>query len=358
MRVVVQQAHFATALDAVCKGISKDNTNAAYGGVLLETDGDALMLTSMNVTRSIRYRISASVEEPGVALLPGTLLSKTVAKMPDMPVTVETDGTSNVVTCGRSRLRLTSIDAERFGGFPEVDATSTITIPRGMFVSMASRASRCASKESMGREEFTAVHVQACDGRLMMHATDTYRMVEVASDASLGDFEAMLSATSMRDMCDMACSDEVEIGVSENQVRMSSGNVTYVSRVIEGRFPRFDAIVPSDCMTRVHIDTRELHDALGRVAGVAKANGKVEIAVGDDVMGLRAFAPDSGEAVESVSVEMDGPQNAINLSCQFMSEGLRLMGESTELRLVDSGKPAVMVSYGECDVTYVLMPLR
>ena len=86
MRVIVQQAPFATALDAVCKGISKDNTNAAYGGVLLDARDDVLSLTSMNVTRSIRYRIPADVEEPGVALLPGELLSKTVSKMPDMPV--------------------------------------------------------------------------------------------------------------------------------------------------------------------------------------------------------------------------------------------------------------------------------
>lgn len=358
MKVTVQQAAFAAALDAVCKGISKDNTNPIYGGVLIEVDGDALALTSMNSMRSIMCRIPANIDEIGSVVLPGDLLAKTVAKMPDSPVSLLSDGSGTSVRCGRARLRLNSLEVRRFDTFPVVEPTASISVPRLTFVTMANKACRYVMKEQAGSPECMGVHIIADHGTLRMQSTDSYRYFEASAKVDVGGFDAIIDVTSIRDMASMAPGDTIEIGVSENQVTLSSGSVSYIGRAIYGRFPNIALVMPSDFATEATFDPRDAMAALSRIDGIARQNGRVELTTCDSTISLRASSPESGEAVEEFDANLSGPKVRIGLANQFLADGLKSMGDVVNMGFNGASNPSVMRSEDVCDVMYLMMPTR
>lgn len=356
MKVTVQQTSFATALDAVCKGISKDNTNPIYGGVLIEVDGGTMSLTSMNSTRSIKCAISADVEDPGAAVLPGELLSRTVAKMSDGPVHMVSDGTGMFIRCGRARLRLNSLEVRMFSTFPEVEPSALISVPSSLFSTMANKACRYVMKEQAGRPECMGVHVIASDGVLKMQATDSYRFFEVSSETDADGFDAIIDVESMRDMAKMAPSDVINVGVSDNQVTLTSGSVSYVGRAIYGRFPDISMVMPESFATEITIDPREVVASLSRIEGIARQNGKIEFSVHGGTVTLRASSPESGEAFEEFDVESRGDDVRIPLAYQFLLDGLKSMGETATIGFNGPRDPSIMRSVDGCDVMHFMMP--
>lgn len=356
MKATVQQTAFATALDSVCKGISKDNTNPIYGGVLIEVDDGVMNLTSMNSTRSIKCSIQAFVEDPGAAVLPGELLSKTVSKMPDSPILLVSDGTGMFIRCERARLRLNSLEVRRFSEFPHVETSASISVPTPLFVTMANKACRYVMREQAGRPECMGIHIVAGDGVLRMQATDSYRFFEARAEVDAGAFDAIVDVESIRDMAKMAPSDTVEIGVSDHQVTLASGSVSYVGRAIYGRFPNIDMVMPESFSTTIVVDPSELMASLSRLEGIAKQNGKVELSLSESTVTLRASSPDSGEAFEELDVEASGDDVRVPLAFQFLLDGLRSMGDTVTLGFNGPRAPSIMQSTDGCDVTHFMMP--
>ena len=359
MKLYVQQTSFAAALDAVCKRISKNNVNPIYGGVLLRTGNDALELTSTNSVRSIRHTVSAQVEEPGEIVLPGELLSKYVSKMPDGPVTVAIEQGGTVVKCGRSHLRLNHMDPRLFDEFPVVESMASITMPRDLFVSMVDRASRYVLKEPTGNPQYMGVHVMSKDGLLKMLSTDGYRFFEASAHVDVGDFEATIDTEALRDMASMATADEVAMGVSESQVTMSCGSVSYVGRAISGTYPSFAMILDRlHRNTVVTVDPHDIASALARIAMVAKDNGRAVTTIGNDTVTLSASSPESGEAVAEVDADVTGPELTIGLSHRYLSEGLRSFGDTVDMAFDGPEKAVLMTAHDDCDILYLLMPMR
>lgn len=359
MRLYVQQASFAAALDAVCKRISKNNANPIYGGVLLRTVDDALELTSTNTTRSIRHTIEARVEESGETVLPGELLSKSVGCMADGTVTVETELGGTVVKCGRSRLRLNHMDARMFDEFPRIEPTSTLTVSRTLFGSMVERSSRYVQKEQTGRPELLGVNVSAHGGVLKMSSTDGHRFFEASANIGECDFEAIVDVESLRDMASLATSDDVTIGMSDNQVTMESGNVSYVGRIINGAYPPFAPLLERHNRNiTVTVDPHSVITALASVAIVAKDSGRVELTTMDRSVTLRAVSQDRGEATVEVDADVSGGSETIGLSHKYLSEGMRSMGEVVDMAIDGPLSAVVMRSTDDCDMTYMLMPMR
>ena len=358
MKATVQQAAFATALDAVCRGMSKDNVNPIYGGVLIEVGDDSMSLRSMNSMRSIRYEIPANVDDGGGIVLPGEILAKTVSKMPDSPVSLLSDGSATSVRCGRARLKLNSIEAERFSTFPEVEPTASISVPRSTFTEMAGKACRYVMREHTGHPECMGVHVVAGNGMLRMQSTDSYRFFEASADVDVGEFDAIVDVASIRDMASMAPNETIEVGVSKNQGMLASGSVSYVGRVIYGRFPSLEAIMPESFASKATFNPHDALAALSRIEGIAKQSGKVVLTLHDSTVSLRSSLPERGEAVEEFDVDASGPDVEIGLSHQFLLEGLKSMGDTVDVGFNGPANPLVMRSSDTCDAMYLVMPTR
>jgi len=358
MILTISQGALQRAMQTTSKAVSNDATNPLLGGVLITAD-DKVTFQSTDLTTSIRHEAKAVVEEPGSVVLPSKLLTSAVKNMPDKPVKIEADASGAKIRCGTQRLRLNVIPASDFPEFPEVEPEASVTIPTAYLASMADGAVRVTSRDK-ARPVLAGVLLSVADGSMTMVATDAYRLaVAQAKVEAEGSIEAIIPGSALKDALSApGIGEDVTVSASQSQVCISSGDTTYVTRRIEGQFPKWRALLPNEVKTSATFVPETLAEALKRVSVVAVSNPSVRVSVGDDEVGLFAMSPDQGESTERVDASVEGDPMTIGLNYHFLLDGVSSMSVEARMDLVDPMQPAVLRSYGAIDRTYLLMPVR
>ena len=152
------------------------------------------------------------------------------------------------------------------------------------------------------------------------------------------------------------------MGVTDSQIVFSFGSTTYVSRRIEGNFPNFRQLLPSQCTTTVRLDAEQLAQALRRVSVIALSNPSVRFDIDADgaLLTLSASSPDQGESRELLPVEVEGDSMAIALNYHYVLDCVSAAAHDADvsLELLSSMQPAIFKSYAKINYLYLLMPVR
>lgn len=358
MIVNISQASLSKAAAKVVKGVGKDSVLPILGGMRLDAADGTLSIRSNDMNVSIRATVAANVEERGSTVVPGKVFESIVKGLPDQAVSIVTDGQYAVVSCGRTKYRLHTLNPDDFPAFPELEADSTVELPASTLSEMVSKVVRCVSKDT-SRPVLNGVQVSVDGGILRLVATDSYRLA--VCDANVGTesgFEAVIPGDSLRDVLKMADpAGIVEVGETKNQVCFRIGTTEYVTRRIEGNYPNYRQIIPAASKVTARIDVDLMSTALKRVSVLAKDDPSLVINLGEHSMTLLARSQQHGESTEEVDVDSDGSM-AFSVNARYLADGLDGAGDEATLELVSAMSPVVIKSYGTTNYLYLLMPVR
>src|SRR5918998_949991 len=145
----------------------------------------------------------------------------------------------------------------------------------------------------------------------------------------------------------------------ENQVVFSVGDVVLSSRLVEGRFPNYQQLLPDSYEHELRIDRRELLDVVRRIGLLAQKNAPLRLAFSEGALEVSAQTPDVGEAKESLPVPFSGESLEIGFNPEFFREGLE-SAESDELilKLISPLRPGLIESGDGGGFIYLVMPIR
>lgn len=365
MKFIVNQQSLAKALGVVAKGLASQASSAILSGVLVRAQEGTIELQTTNQTIHIRDRLAAMVEEEGAVVVSGKVLSSIVKALPDAAVEFSTDGTQLSISCERSRFKLNTLAAEDFPEFPTYALERSVELPAEVLSVMEAKVSRAVSRDT-SRPILTGILLTLSEGSLRMVATDTFRMAVCDTQVEgepLGDFEMIVPSGAFHDVLGFTQGEgSVLVGVTQNQVVFETGDVTYVSRRIEGTFPNYKAILPEHSTTQVSCSVSTLDTVLHRVAVVAASHPSVAMEIDADgqLITLTAKSPDMGEAKESIPAKVTGANVTIILNHRYVFDCLGALRdvEDVTLELKGPRDPALFKTLGKVSYLYLLMPLR
>jgi DNA polymerase-3 subunit beta len=246
--------------------------------------------------------------------------------------------------------------------------------PRGVlkadgFARLVAQVARAASSDD-GRPVLTGVQLDASDGVLTAAATDSYRLAvrSIGFDEAVEGI-ALVPARSLQEAAKAAgeVGGVVTIVLEPGQVSFLFGDRRLTTKLIEGSFPNYRALLPDSHETVVIVDRPALVEALQRVAIVAmgQANTPVTLHFNDGSVDLQATNQEMGDAAEALPADIEGEGLSISFNPAFLLAGLEATGtEQIRIELRDGLKPAVLrpVATGDDqrvdDLTYLLMPMR
>lgn len=364
MKLSVARGELLDALSVVGKGLSARSTLPILSGVLLTSSDGEIRLQATDLEVSVKRTCPALVEEEGQIVVPGKLLTEIVRSLPDAAVTLETEGEIAHIRCLHSSFTVKTLNAADFPKFPEVVVEETVSLPSSVIASVVKKVSKSVSRDET-RATLTGILVVVEGPSLRMVSTDSYRLAisEVMMEGELeSGLNVVIPGRALDEITRLAAeSEEMRIGLTENQVVFEFGQTIFVTRRIEGNFPNYKQIIPKESSTSVEVSGEELIAAVKRVSLMALHNSpiKLQVSVEDQTLSLSAMTQDVGEASEDVMVKAEGSDAGIAFNHSFLMDGLSSAGtETVRLEIKDHEKPGLIRSAEEDGFRYVLMPVR
>jgi DNA polymerase III subunit beta len=362
LKIVCSREELAHKLAVVGRGVSTRTAVQILSGVLLRAAGGKLELAATDMELSLRTSLDAQVEGDGATVVPGRLLVDLSRLLPDSEVTLEYREEENVlrVKCGPADYRLNTYGAEDFPRLPETDVAPTSTVSADALLATLASVGRAVSRDE-ARPVLTGILVRFGDGKLVMAATDSYRLSykETAIEGSVPEMEAIVPARALEELRRLAPSGgTLELGVQENQVLFGIDGTWLTTRRIEGQFPKFDELRPKEFAYEVTVPREELLDVVRRTAVMAHRNSPLRLRFAEGELTVWTQTQDVGEARETLPVRFEGEPLEIGFNADFLRDGIESAeGEELRVRLIDPLRPGLLQGTGD-DFWYLIMPIR
>ncbi len=363
MKATCARDELTRALSLVGRAVSTRATVQVLGGVLLRAGDGKVDLAATDMELSLRLSLDCEVEGEGAIVAPGRLLVDLARLLPDSEVVLEHKPEQGVleVTCGPASYRLNTYSAEDFPKLPEVENAQTFAVDRAAFLETVARVARAASRDE-SRPVLTGILVRFEGGKLIMAATDSYRLSvkeTELSDGQSADLEAIVPARALTELSRIAHdSGELQVGVQENHVVFGAGDVWLTTRRIDGQFPNYKQLLPETFEHEVKLPREEFLEVVRRASVMAQRNSPLRLRFADGEVTVSAQTQDVGEAHETLPVPFTGDPLEIGFNPEFLREGLESVdADEVALRLISSLRPGLLHSDEE-NFSYLIMPIR
>jgi DNA polymerase-3 subunit beta len=361
LRATCSRNDLAAALATVSRGLSTRGTVQVLGGILLRAEEGRLLLAATDMEISLRATVAGTIEGDGAVVVPGKLLTDLARLLPDETVSLaheEGDGVLTV-TSGSHSSRLNVFSAEDFPRLPAVDGELHATDASALLATI-DKVSRAASRDE-SRPVLTGILVQFSGGKLVMAATDSYRLAvkETDLDAGGAEIEAIIPARALQELSRLAAGeDEVRLGLQDNHVIFGAGDVWLTSRRIDGQFPNYRQLLPESFEAELTTERAPLLEVIRRAGVLAQRNAPLRLRFAEGELTVSAQTQDVGEARESIPIAYAGEPLEIGFNPEFLRDGLEAVStDDVQLKLINPLRPGLVVSPDE-SFWYLIMPIR
>jgi DNA polymerase III subunit beta len=362
LKITCSREELAQKVALVSRGVSTRTAVQILGGILIRSSGGDVELAATDMELSLRTPLEATVEGDGAVVVPGRLLADLARLLPSSDVEIEYREDENVleVRCGPAEYRLNTYGAEDFPRLPDTSSASTHAVETDSFLATIASVGRAVSRDE-ARPVLTGILVRFGDGKLVMAATDSYRLSykETPLAGSVPELEAIVPARALEEVRRLAdAGGSIELGVLENQVLFGIDGTWLTSRRIEGQFPKFDELRPKEFKYEVSLPREELLDVVRRTSVMAHRNSPLRLRFAEGEVTVWTQTQDVGEARESLPIRFEGEPLEIGFNADFLRDGIESAeGDEMRLRLIDPLRPGLIQGPND-DFWYLIMPIR
>jgi DNA polymerase-3 subunit beta len=362
LRITCSKDELVHGLSTVARALSTRTAIQILSGILLDASDGELRLAATDMELSVRAAVPAQVQGEGSIVLPGRTLVDIARLLPAAEVTLEHRASESVVhvSSGSASYTLQTFNAEDFPRLPETGETPMFAVEREPLLETIGRVARAASRDE-ARPVLTGVLVQFAGSKLVMAATDSYRLAvkETTLGGAAADLEAIIPSRALQELARIAGdAGEIGVGVQENQVIFSAGDVWLASRRIDGQFPNIRQLLPETFEYELTIPRGELLDVVRRAAVMIQRATPLHLRFAEGELTVVARTQEVGESRESLPVPFAGDPLEIGFNAEFLKDGIEAIeGDDVKFKLISPLRPAVLEGE-DGDFTYLVMPIR
>ena len=366
MKFTVSRETFLAQLSVVARGVSTRSAIQTLAGVLIQLQDGKAELQATDTDLGIRAEVDAEIAQEGAVVVPGRLLLDVARSLPKDFISLEYRSSQQdlEVISGSASFHLRTLPREDFPKLPMTDPGAALSVPAAAFTETVGRVARSASRDET-RPHLTGVLVTAAGEDLRMVATDSYRLSvkETKLEEPLeGTLEANVPARTLQELSRVVGANGAEtiaVTALENQVVFGAGDVVLSSRLVDGRFPNYQQLLPTEYAHDLRVDRGELLEVVRRISLLAQKNAPLRLSFSEGTLEVSAQTPDVGEAREALPMPFKGEPLEIGFNAEFFRDGLE-SAETDELvlKLISPLRPGLIQSGDDGGFIYLVMPIR
>jgi DNA polymerase-3 subunit beta len=365
MRFTLQREAFLKPLAQVVNVVERRQTLPVLANFLVQVQNGQLSLTGTDLEVEMVSRIAVEDAQDGETTIPARKLFEIIRALPDgSRITVSQTGDKITVQAGRSRFTLATLPSNDFPSVDEVEATERVAIGEATRKELIERPAFARAQQDV-RYYLNGLLFDLRGDALRTVATDGHRLALCETDLAKpsGSKRQIIvprkGVTELQRLLESG-DREIELEVGRSHVRVKRDDVTFTSKLIDGRFPDYEAVIPIGADREVKVDREALRASLQRAAILSneKYRGiRVEVSPGN--LKISAHNPEQEEAQEEIEADTTVSDLAIGFNVNYLLDALSaLRDEEVIIQLRDSNSSALVRESSSEKSRHVVMPLR
>jgi DNA polymerase-3 subunit beta len=364
MKFSIPKEAFLSELQILQGIVEKRNTMPILANILMNVQEGDIELTGTDLEVGLRTHLGAEIEKTGAITVNGKKIFEIVKSLPDgQTVHVELKDETIEIKAGESEFKILCLAKEDYPQVPEASFEKGIQLALSGLREMIDRVFYAITQEQ--RYYLNGALLSLKNRQIELVSTDGHRLsyTRKAEDGLKLDKEtsvivAKKTLAEIRKLED----ETLEFDIDENNLFFRVGPRTLISRIIESKFPNYQAVIPKDNPGQLTIGREELAGAIRRVALLSAERSKgIKFTIEKNKLRLFSSNPEIGEARDRLAVEYKGQDLEIGFNAQYLLDFLTAVGsEKVVFEIKDENSAVLLKPEAEEAITniYVLMPMK
>lgn len=345
--------------------VEKRNTMPILANILLNVMDTEVEITGTDLEVGLRTHFAAEIEETGTVTVSGKKLFEIVKSLPDGETVQfkQNDDMMMEVTAGESEFKVLCLPKDDYPAVPDAKFGKNIQIPVDELRMMIDRVLFAIAQEQ--RYYLNGALMVVKSKSLELVSTDGHRLSYVSKKVDIPEVaEPIKVIVAKKTLNELKKFEDghVEFDMDDNNLFFRCGHRTLISRIIESKFPNFEAVIPKDNPHIMTVNKETFAGAIRRVSILSAERSKgVKLTVEKNRLRLFSSNPEMGEARDKIEIEYKGPSIEIGFNAQYFLDFLGVVAvEKIKFELKDENSAALLRPEGEEDLKsqYVLMPMK
>ena len=364
MKFSLSREQFLGPLQSIIGVVERRQTMPILANVLVNARNNRLSLTGTDLEVEMMASTEASVGQAGDITVPGRKLLDIVRAFPEgAAVAFAKEGEKVVLRSGRSRFTLSSLPAADFPVIDDIQAKQSWRVARAAMRRLIDKTHFSMAQQDV-RYYLNGTLIESKAKTLRAVATDGHRlsMAETElSEAVSAPQQVIVPRKGILELQRILAGDgELELAVGANHVRATIGDIRFTSKLIDGKFPDYNRVVPAN-PPRIATAARDiLRAALQRTAILSNEKYRgVRLTFAANQLTIQAHNPEQEEAEDQIEVGFSGDDLEIGFNVTYLLDALAAIDvDSLEIGLTDGNSSCLIRAPGDSSIKYVVMPMR
>ncbi len=358
---------FLIPLQAVCGIVEKRHTLPILSNVLIEKSAGRLTLLATDIEMQIRTTTPADGSEQVAVTVAARKLQDILRSLPEgAVVSFDLEERRLQLKAGKSRFSLQTLPAEEFPRMAEAAGQAVVLkLTQRRFKRLLSQVQYAMAQQDI-RYYLNGLLLAGQGDELRLVATDGHRLAFVSETVGEGDrqehIEAILPRKTVLELLrQLADNDEaLEIALTSSQVCFRFGNVEFISKLIDGKFPDYERVIPKNQNKLIVLDRASFQHSLQRAAILTNEKFRgVRLILAPGSLKIISSNADNEEAQEEIEVDYAAEELDVGFNVNYLLDVLNnVPAEKIEVRLSDGNSSALITLPDDERFKYVVMPMR
>ena len=366
MRLTMPKEELVKRLAMVAGVVEKRQTRPILSNILMRAEKGKVVLTGTDLEVEMITWAGAQVDQDGATTVPGRKFLDIVRALPaHSEVVMEKDESRLKIKAGRSRFLVSTMPAEDFPSIDEVAWEVSFAVAGGMLRKLIEKTQFCMAQQDV-RYYLNGLMLETTAGSLKAVAADGHRLALCEGrleGVDVGDKQVIVPRKGVGEMLRFlaAIEGDVVVRFASNHIRVEDKDLVFTSKLIDGRFPDYNRVVPSRVRETAVVGREEFREMLGRVGVVSSEKYRgVRLAFSGSMLTASAHNPEQDEASEEFGLDRAVEDFEVGFNVSYLTEALgAIEGKRVELGWNDTnGGCRIRNAEGDGAAVYVVMPMR
>jgi DNA polymerase-3 subunit beta len=364
MKLVATREALLKPLQAVIGVVERRQTMPILANVLLVAKNDRLSITATDLEVELVATAEVEVQGAGEVTVPGRKLLDICRALPEgAQLQISQSGEKLGVKSGRSKFSLATLPAAEFPTIEDINAGQALELPQATLGRLLEKTHFSMAQQDV-RYYLNGLLLETGKKHLRAVATDGHRLALCQAEVPGGKLPEQQVIVPRKGVLElqrlMTGEGSLNLELGSNHIRIQLDGIRFTSKLIDGRFPEYERVIPQDTSNSLTAGRQNFRGALQRTAILSNEKYRgIRLTIQANSVVLQAHNPEQEEAEEELEVSYSGAEIEIGFNVNYLLDALgAIESEEVSLALVDGNSSCLLRDPGNDDCKYVVMPMR